>query len=41
MPLVKVNLLKEKSKDAKKALLDNIHAALIDAFKMPENDRNQ
>ncbi len=41
MPLVKVSLLKGKSKEEKKALLDAIHAALIEAFKIPENDRNQ
>jgi len=41
MPLVKVSLLKGKSKEDKKALLDAIHAALIEAFKIPENDRNQ
>lgn len=41
MPLVKVSLLKGKSKEEKKALLDAVHAALIEAFKIPENDRNQ
>jgi len=41
MPLVKVSVLKGKSKEDKKALLDAIHAALMDAFKIPENDRNQ
>ena len=41
MPLVKVSLLKGKSKEEKKGLLDAIHAALIEAFKIPENDRNQ
>jgi len=41
MPLVKVSLLKGKSKEDKKALLDAIHAALVEAFKIPENDRNQ
>ena len=41
MPLVKVSLLKGKSQEEKKALLDAIHAALIEAFKIPENDRNQ
>ena len=41
MPLVKVSLLKGKSIEEKKALLDAIHAALLDAFKIPENDRNQ
>ena len=41
MPVVKVSLLKGKSKEEKRALLDAIHAALIEAFKIPENDRNQ
>jgi len=41
MPLVKVSLLKGKSKEEKEALLDAIHDALIEAFKIPENDRNQ
>ncbi len=41
MPLVKVSLLKGRSKEEKKALLDAIHAALMDAFKIPENDRTQ
>ena len=41
MPLVKVSLLKGKSIEEKKALLDAIHAALLDAFKIPENDRSQ
>lgn len=41
MPLVKVSLLKGKSKEEKEALLNAIHAALIEAFKIRENDRNQ
>ena len=41
MPLVKISLLKGKSKEEKIALLDAIHAALMEAFKIPENDRNQ
>ena len=41
MPLVKVSLLKGRSIEEKKAILDAIHAALLDAFKIPENDRNQ
>ena len=41
MPLVKISLLKGKSKEEKVALLDAIHAALMEAFKIPENDRNQ
>ena len=41
MPLVKVSLLKGRSIAEKKAILDAIHAALLEAFKIPENDRNQ
>ena len=41
MPLVKVSLLKGRSIEEKKALLDAIHAALLDAFKIPEDDRCQ
>jgi len=41
MPLVKISLLKGKSKEEKEALFNAIHAALIEAFKIPENDRNQ
>lgn len=41
MPLVKVSLLKGKSKEEKEDLLDAIHAALMEAFMIPENDRNQ
>ena len=38
MPLIKVSLLKGKSKEEKKALLDAIHATLIESFKIPEID---
>ena len=41
MPIVKVSLLKGKSKEEKKALSDAIHASLIKAFKIPEGDRIQ
>lgn len=41
MPLVKVSVLKGKSKEEKEALLNAIHAALIEAFKIPESDRIQ
>ena len=37
MPLVKVSMFKGKSKKKKKALLDAIHAALVKAFKIPED----
>lgn len=41
MPLVRVEIRKGKSADYKKALLDGIHQALIDSFKIPEDDRIQ
>ena len=40
MPLVKVSLIKGRSKEEKEALLEAIHSALRAAFKIPENDRN-
>jgi phenylpyruvate tautomerase PptA (4-oxalocrotonate tautomerase family) len=41
MPLVKVEILKGKSVEYKKAILDGIHSALVEAFKIPEYDKNQ
>jgi phenylpyruvate tautomerase PptA (4-oxalocrotonate tautomerase family) len=37
MPLVNVSLLRVKSKKKKKALSDAIQAALVKAFKVPED----
>lgn len=41
MPLVKVEMRKGKSADYKTALLDGIHQALMDSFKVPKDDRLQ
>lgn len=41
MPLVRVEIYKGKSKPYKKAIMDSVHSALITAFKIPEDDRNQ
>ena len=41
MPLVKVEICKGKSHEYKKGLLDGIHDALVTAFKIPLDDRNQ
>ena len=41
MPLVKVEILKGRSVNYKKAILDGIHTALVEAFKIPDYDRNQ
>jgi Tautomerase enzyme. len=41
MPLVRVEILKGKSAEYKKAIMDGIHLALVEAFKIPDFDRNQ
>ena len=41
MPLVRVEILKGKSVHYKKAVMDGIHSALVEAFKIPDYDRNQ
>jgi phenylpyruvate tautomerase PptA (4-oxalocrotonate tautomerase family) len=41
MPLVKVDIYQGKSKEYKRAVLDGIHNALVTAFKIPIDDRNQ
>jgi phenylpyruvate tautomerase PptA (4-oxalocrotonate tautomerase family) len=41
MPLVKVEIMEGKSKEYKSAILEGIHKALVAAFKIPEDDRNQ
>ncbi len=41
MPLVKITIRKGKSTEYKKALLDSVHEALVQAFKIPEHDRFQ
>jgi len=41
MPLVRIEMLKGKSREYKKAVLAGIHQALVNAFKIPEVDRLQ
>ena len=41
MPLVTVTLMKGKSKEFKKAILAEVHEALVAAFRIPDQDRNQ
>lgn len=41
MPLVKVEILKGRSNNYKKAIFDSIHSALTEALKIPDNDRIQ
>jgi len=41
MPLVKVEILKRKSQEYKKAIFDGIHSALVEMLKIPDSDRTQ
>jgi phenylpyruvate tautomerase PptA (4-oxalocrotonate tautomerase family) len=41
MPLVKVEIIEGKSQEYKNAILNGIHAALVTAFQIPVDDRNQ
>jgi phenylpyruvate tautomerase PptA (4-oxalocrotonate tautomerase family) len=41
MPVVRVSIYKGKSKEHKKAILDGVHEAFVEAFRNPDDDRNQ
>jgi phenylpyruvate tautomerase PptA (4-oxalocrotonate tautomerase family) len=41
MPLVTIMIMKGKSKKFKKAIMAEVHEALVIAFKIPDHDRNQ
>jgi len=41
MPLVTVTMIKGKEKEFRKSILDIVHASLVTAFKIPDQDRNQ
>lgn len=41
MPLVKVEIIEGRDREYKQAILDGIHSALVDAFKIPDDDRIQ
>lgn len=41
MPLVRIEILKGRSRAEKEALLEGVHAALVEALKIPDNDRTQ
>jgi 4-oxalocrotonate tautomerase family enzyme len=41
MPLVRITIRSGKSANYKKTLLDGVHNALVQAFKIPERDRYQ
>jgi len=41
MPLVRIEIVTGKSAEYKKALLNGIHDALVEAIKIPDDDRRQ
>ncbi|MFH0899639.1 MAG: tautomerase family protein [Pseudomonadota bacterium] len=41
MPLVRIEILKGRSTEYKRAILDGIHAAIVEAFRVPDEDRMQ
>lgn len=41
MPLVRIEMIEGKSAEHKKAIMDGVHRALVDAFAIPEGDRLQ
>ncbi|MBI5068893.1 MAG: tautomerase family protein [Deltaproteobacteria bacterium] len=41
MPLVHVHLARGRTATARAAILDGVHAALVEAFRLPADDRNQ
>jgi phenylpyruvate tautomerase PptA (4-oxalocrotonate tautomerase family) len=41
MPLVKIEMREGRTAAAKKALLDAVHDALVEAFEIPDSDRQQ
>jgi phenylpyruvate tautomerase PptA (4-oxalocrotonate tautomerase family) len=41
MPLVTIVMMKGKSREHKKSILDAVHDSLMTAFKIPDHDRNQ
>lgn len=41
MPLVRIEIIEGKSPEYKKAILDCVHAALVEAYKIPDSDRVQ
>jgi len=41
MPIVHLHVRRGRDAAGRKALLDGVHAALVEAFRIPEHDRNQ
>ena len=41
MPVVRITIRRGKSSEYKRALLDGVHSALVQAFRIPDRDRHQ
>jgi len=41
MPLVKISLRKGRSPEYRRAILDGVHDALVEAYRIPDHDRHQ
>ena len=41
MPVVHIHVARGRPAGERKAVLDGVHAALVEAFRIPEHDRNQ
>ena len=41
MPIVHVHVARGRPAAERRAILDGVHAALVEAFRIPEHDRNQ
>jgi len=41
MPFVKISLLQGRSPEYKHAIFEGVHAALVEAFRIPDSDRHQ
>ena len=41
MPLVRISIREGKNPEYKRALMDGVHSALVDAFLIPDYDRHQ
>jgi phenylpyruvate tautomerase PptA (4-oxalocrotonate tautomerase family) len=40
MPLITISMIAGRTREEKRAVSDAIHSALVDAFRIPENDYN-
>jgi 4-oxalocrotonate tautomerase family enzyme len=41
MPFVRIEVVAGKTREFKQAVLDQVHEALVDAFRIPDHDRTQ